>query len=306
MDRRAITVLLGGLLLAPALATGCSSASTPSPTPTRHAAAPAPQLSASTTQMRIAEGTRALRTGVVNHSAHPVTVTSATLDWPGFTRQVVRVGQRIGPGQIAAFDMAYGDPRCTSLLPRGRPSASRPASRPPSPRLEVVVDGVRRVVPLHVDITGLLHQLWLHECADQRLAQAASLRFERGHPVPAGYLAVLQLRRRASGVPGRARVRVTGFSGSVILELLPRVAPGARPSAPMPASLPTGPGAVLRIPVLVRPGSRCDPHSLGQSQQTFLLSAIVRVGQHPPQRAILPVGSALHRALQATIDRLCT
>lgn len=227
--------------------------------------------------MRIAEGSRLLRTGVVNHSRRAVVVTSATLDWPGFSPHVVRVRQRIGRGQIAAFDMAYGDARCSS-----RPS--RPA------RLAVVVDGVRRVVPLHVDISGLLPELWHHECADQRLARAASVSFVRGHVVPAGYVAVLQLRRRASGVP----VSVIGFSGSVILDLLPRVG--------LPARLSPG---VLRVPVLVRPGSRCDPHSLGQSQQTFLLSAVVRVGSHPPQRAILPLGPGLHAALQRTIDRLC-
>lgn len=227
--------------------------------------------------MRVDEGTRILLTGVVNHSPRAVVVGSASLAWAGFTRHVVRVGQRIGPGQIAAFDMRYGDPRCTSA-PQGRP------------RLAVVVDGVRRVVPLHVDISGLLHQLWVHECAAQRLASAASISFTRGHVVPRGYVAVLQLRRRSSAVP----VSVTGFSGSVILEMLPR--------RPLPARL-TGEG--LRVPVLVRPGSRCDPHSLGQSQQTFLLSAVVRVGAHPPQRAILPLGPGLHRALQATIDRLC-
>jgi hypothetical protein len=227
--------------------------------------------------MRIAEGSRLLRTGVVNHSRHPLLVASATLDWPGFTRRVVRVGQRIGPGQIAAFDMAYGDPRCTSA-PRG------------APRLTVVVDGVTRSVPLHVDISGLLRQLWLHECAAQRLATAASISFTRGHAVPGGYVAVLQLRRRSSAVP----VSVTGFSGSVILDMLARRS--------LPAHLT---GARLRVPVLVRPGARCDPHSLGQSQQTFLLSAVVRVGPHPPQRAILRLGPGLHAALQRTIDRLC-
>jgi hypothetical protein len=259
---RSLALLLGLLLLA-----GCASAS-----------APPPRLSASTTQMRIAEGSRLLRTGVVNHSRRPVTVASASLAWPGFTRRVVRVGQRIGHGQIAAFDMAYGDPRCTSS-PQG------------APRLAVVVDGVSRSVPLHVDISGLLHQLWVHECAAQRLASAASVSFLAGHRVRSGYVAVLQLRRRSSAVP----VRVTGFSGSVILDLLPR--------RPLPARLTDG---VLRVPVLVQPGSRCDPHSLGQSQQTFLLSAVVRVGSHPPQRAILPLGPGLQHALQATIDRLCS
>ena len=222
--------------------------------------------------MRIAEGSRLLRTGVVNHSHRFVTVTSASLAWPGFSRRVVRVGQRIGPGQIAAFDMAYGEARCTSP-PQGRA------------RLAVVVDGATRSVPLHVDISGLLHQLWLHECAAQRLASSASISFTRGHVVPRGYVAVLELRRRSSAVP---------VSGSVILEMLPR--------RPLPARLT---GAVLRVPVLVRPGSRCDPHSLGQSQQTFLLSAVVRVGSHPPQRAILRLGPGLHAALQRTIDRLC-
>lgn len=267
MLRRALPCLLGMLLLA-----GCTS--TP---PGRPGVAP-PRLSASTTQMRIAEGSRLLRTGVVNHSAAPVGIDSASLAWPGFTRHVVRVGQRIGRGEIAAFDMAYGDPRC----------ASPPAGRP---RLLVVVDGARRLVPLHVDIPGLLLELWHHECADQRLARAASVALVRGHALPSGYLAVLQLRRQASGVP----VVVTGFSGSVILDLLPHRA--------LPARL-TGPA--LRVPVLVRPGSRCDPHSLGQSQQTFLLSAVVRVGAHPPQRAILPLGPGLHAALQRTIDRLCS
>ena len=265
MLRRALPAFIGLLLVA-----GCGAA------PARPVSPP-PRLSASTTQMRIAEGSRLLRTGVVNRSHRPVVVGSATLVWPGFAQHVAHVGQRIGYGEIAAFDMAYGDPRCTSL-PTGRP------------HLLVVVDGTRRLVPLRVDIPGLLPELWRQECAEQRLAKAATVSLVTGHPVPAGYLAVLQLRRRASGVP----VTVTGFSGSVILDLLPR--------RPLPARL-TGP--VLHVPVLVRPGSRCDPHSLGQSQQTFLLSAVVRVGHHPAQRAILPLGRGLLAALQRTIDRLC-
>jgi hypothetical protein len=50
---------------------------------------------------------------------------------------------------------------------------------------------------------------------------------------------------------------------------------------------------------------RCDGHARGQSQQTFLFSAYVRVGNHPAQRVVLDLSSAERDRLIALVDRDC-
>ena len=50
---------------------------------------------------------------------------------------------------------------------------------------------------------------------------------------------------------------------------------------------------------------RCDPHALGQSSQTFLVSAYVRLEGRPTQRVVLPLSTAERGRLTAVLNRDC-
>lgn len=267
----------GAVVLACALLASCSTAKQPL-TP------PAPDLDASITQFRHQEGTRALRAGVTNVGDTTVTVTRATLDWAGFEPTSVDIdGWVLEPDRTAGFTMRYGDARCDS----------EPTERP---RLEVVVDGVERRLPLKVEDPQLLDRLYLKECAGQLLGAAASVSLElagstivgRGEEYPPG---TVVLRRTARSDD---RVTVVDLGGSVLLHLDPREGAGA-----LPARLERG-RDTLRVPVLVGSVHRCDPHALGNSQQTFLLSVYVRLGGDPVQRVI----TVPDKRSKATLNRL--
>jgi len=237
---------------------------------------PDTQLVASTTQFRNQEGTRALRTGVTNSSARSVSVGTATFVWPGFAWPSVRVAQTVPAGQTAAFDTTYGAARCGE-------QPTRKAS------IRVSIDGAVRTLPLQVEDPGLLLRLWRRACGLQALARVASVRLAPGRLDGPRYRASIEITRRS----GRAPVRVVDVGGSVIIDML---APG-RPRVLR--------GSSLRLPVTFRPFDRCDPHSLSQSQQTFLLSAYLRVGDDPVVRLILPLSHRVRADLQTMIDTYC-
>jgi hypothetical protein len=283
------------LAVVAAVAAGCtsppSSPSSPSSRrPDATAASPVRDaaLDASVAQFRFDEGTRNLKAGVTNNSHGDIVVTRATIRWEGFAFPIVGLSaEPVHPGQTAAFDIEYGPARC-----------DRPPTRPPV--LVATVDGRARSLPLRVDDPGLLERLRIKACAEQRLAQnsGVSLRPAPSTVVVRGeeYLpATLMLRRRT----GAESVRIVDLGGSVLLELVPRGGRGA-----LPATL--GPGdAALRFPVLLGSAHRCDPHALGQSSQTFLISAYLQVGRAPVQREILHLSVRDRDRLLALIGRDC-
>ena len=237
---------------------------------------PDAQLAASTTQFRNQEGTRALRTGVTNRSNRTISVGTATFVWPGFEWPRVRVSQEVPAGQTAAFDMTYGAARCDEHPTR-------------TTSMEVTIDGTDRTLPLQVEDPGLLLRLWRRECALKTLADVASVRLRPGRSDGARYQATIALTRRS----GRTPVRIVDVGGSVIIDML-------APAHPRVLR-----GRSLRLPVTFRPSDRCDPHSLSQSQQTFLLSAYLRVGDDPVVRLILPLSHRVRADLQTMIDTYC-
>ncbi|WP_310964565.1 hypothetical protein [Nocardioides terrisoli] len=264
---RALLVVLAFLLLSLA---GCGSAA-PSMVPDR-------DLAASTTQFRNQEGTSALRTGVTNNSHRTIQVGTATFRWPGFAWPAVRVSQVVPPGQTAAFDMEYGAAHCDR-----RPQ--RAAS------MLVGIDGSTRTLPLLVQDRDLLLRLWQRACGLQRLAQVASVRLAHGRLDGARYRTSIKVDR----LSGSAPVRIVDVGGSVIIDML----------APARPRVLEDHDHSLRLPVTFRPSDRCDPHSLSQSQQTFLLSAYLRVGRAPVVRLILPLSARVQADLQQMIDRFC-
>lgn len=270
----AVTVLAAGLA-------GCASAGPPAEHP------PAPRLVASATQFRPDEGTPNLHAGVTNLGTRPVTVTSATVVWPGFSWRTVRIpAVPVPAGQTAAFVVRYGAAHCDT--------------HPGAPYLLTEVDGRRLRLPLKVDLPGLLPRLLEHACAEQRLARTALVDLRLGrHSVtgPSGeYLpGVVVLRRR----PGAATpVTLVDLGGSVLFDVLP-----ARHGA-LPARLRSAEPR-LTVPVRVGSAGRCDPHARGNSSQTFLFSTYTRLGDDPVVRTIFVPPRATQALLLRLLDRAC-
>jgi hypothetical protein len=271
-----------------ALLAGCS-ADRPPAAPASPTSTAAPRLDASVAQFRFDEGTRNLKAGVTNNGDHDIRVSQATISWDGFAFPTVPLTDAaVLPGQTAAFTIAYGAARC------GQPPATEPV-------LVAVIDGRTTRLPLRVEDPGLLDRLHAKACAAQVLDRAASVHLRlatstetlRGEEYLPGRLV---LRHRAGAT---APVRVVDLGGSVLLDLVPRAGRGA-----LPGELARD-AEVLSFPVLMGSAHRCDPHALGQSSQTFLISAYVRLGSDPVQRVVLPLSTAERDRLTGILDRDC-
>jgi hypothetical protein len=286
---RACSVLIPALAPVIALAgvclVGCSAErdSEPVPPPARL------RLDASVAQFRFDEGTRNLKAGVTNNGAQGIRVSRATIAWDGFAFPTVPVrGGVVQPGQTAAFTIAYGEPQCD------QPPTARPT-------LVAVVDGRTLRLPLRVEDPQLLDRLRTKACAQQRLGEVATvdLRLERRTVMVRGEEHVpgdVVVERR----PGATvRVRVVDLGGSVLLDLVPR---GGRDA--LPGELGAG-RETLSFPVLLGSAHRCDQHALGQSSQTFLVSAYVRLDGQPPLREILGLDADERDRLLAVVARDC-
>ncbi len=280
-----IVALATALCMVALSATGCSADRAPA---SRHGAA-ALRLDASVAQFRFDEGTRNLKAGVTNNGDRDIRVSQATILWDGFAFPTVPIpGDAVEPGQTAAFTIRYGAPRC---------------DRPPTARavLVAVVDGRARRLPLRVEDPRLLVRLHATACAQQRLDEAATVTLRLGRrPVLADgeeYLPGSLVVRHRRGATDR--VRVVDLGGSVLLDLVPRDGPAALPGVLRPDR------AALVFPVLLGSAHRCDAHALGQSSQTFLISAYVRLDDRPTQREILPLDPGDRDRLIALVHRDC-
>jgi hypothetical protein len=247
------------------------------------------RLVASVAQFRFDEGTRNLKAGVTNDGDRAIRVSQATIAWDGFAFPTVPIaGGAVLPGQTAAFTIAYGAPQCS------QPPQDRPI-------LLAVVDGRTLRLPLRVEDPQLLVRLHAKECARTRLDAEADVELRLGTRtvVVRGeeYLPGDLLLRHRPGAT--ARVRVVDLGGSVLIDLVPRDGRRALPGELRPEA------DSLSFPVLLGSAHRCDAHARGQSSQTFLISAYVRLADEPTQRIILPLSPAERDRLLGVIDRDC-
>ena len=279
------------LLLSGCLVGACSGAD--EPRPARPPAVAGTDLDASIAQFRFDEGTHRLRAGVVNQSHRDVRVTRAQVQWAGFAFPAVPLpDDPVHPGQAAAFPVEYGDARCDD------PVAVR---RAPA-RLVVVVDGRSRTLPLRVEDPGLLRRLHAVACQRQRLDATATVRLVLGK-ARAGHTrddARVPARLELTRVPGGAQdaVTVVDLGGSVLIDLVPRAGADV-----LPTDLAAGRPRLV-VPVWLGSSGRCDAHALGQSSQTFLLSAYVRLDGRT-QRVVLPLSADDRAKLTTAIHRGC-
>lgn len=271
--------------LALTLGAGCSSTSAPDET----ARTSRTDLDASIAQFRSDEGSARLTAGVTNDGKRTIRVTAATIRWGGLRFPVVRLdGAAVPPGETAVFTTSYGAAGCDT-----EPGAG--------PMLIAVVDGRRTTLPLTQDDPTLFRRLHTSTCARQRLDAVATVRvvtarsLERvsdGFALPA---AIVLTRRSGSTEP----LRLVDLAGSVLLTLSAADGRRALPVVLRPEQ------QEVRVPVTFGSTHRCDGHSLGQSQQTFVLSAYLRVPGDSVQRQILHLTERDLAALQEVIDRSC-
>jgi hypothetical protein len=234
-------------------------------------------------QQRIDEGTRRSQVRVVNGDARPVHVVSVGVDWAGFPLRPNRVDYDV-PGQ-QTVDLRY-------FLPRADCSPAAGAA----PMYGVAV--TRRTTirtPMAADGRRFLSRIWRTECAARRLHRAVSVRYgatwtEDGTGQDALLHGSLVLTRGRGAEP----VTVDQVDGSVLFELR---TPGA-------TALAAGAQRVV-VPLDVSTGGRCDPHSRGQSTQTFLFRVFLRLGDGDPVGELVVPTRAQQARLLTYLDHAC-
>jgi len=243
---------------------------------------PVPALTVSVLQQRVDETTRTVGVEATNSGDVAVHVSSVRLSGGGTDGPTTPLDTDLQPGLTVALRTSYGRPLCDDR------------ADPVTAYLEV--EG--RLVDFPVDEAGQdeVRRLLDADCAAITLAETATVRlagpYRRvvvdGEPRLRGRLVVT---RRS---PGGA-VDVRSLGGSVLIDLLPV------------GGLVDLPAEVDRAvtPVLLGSNGRCDPHALGGSTQTFLLSAYVGLGNDPEQRVALTPPRAVQGRVLEVVTEAC-
>lgn len=248
-----------------------------------------PGIHLSFVQQRIDEGTARAQVRVINGTPRTLHVRSVGVDWPGYPLRLHRVDYDVFGAQTV--DLRY-------LLPRA--VCTPAAAAAPIVGVAVTDRGVLRR-RMGDDGVRFLTRLRETACDARRLDAAVTLSYADTWrtAVRDGRLELrgsLVLTRPRAGADDRS-VRVTQVEGSVLFDL--SLVGGAARS-----TLDVGRRHVA-VPVVVRDGGRCDPHSRGQSTQTFLFRAFLRVDGGPEvSRLVSPTGAQQVRLLRF-LDHAC-
>lgn len=266
------------LVLVAAALVGCTSGGPDEPAPPRAS----PDLAVTVQQQRVDATTRIVGVEVTNREDAPVQVAAVRLRGGGLDGPVTTVDTELRPDLTVALRTSYGRPACADR------------SQPVVAELEIA----GAWIAYDVDSAGQqeVGRLLDTDCARIALAEKARVQLTgpyrvtsyRGRPWLHGFLV---MSRRSSETP----VDLRSVAGTVLVDL--------RPVRDLVDLESDADRAVTEI--LLGSTGRCDPHALGQSTQTFLLSAYVRLGQETEQRIVLvPPPSVQDRVLKV-IDRAC-
>lgn len=250
-------------------------------------AVPVGDLHASAIQTRFDEASGILRAGITNNGETPISVTTATIVWAGFSWPTIEVdAASVGPGLTAAFKIQPGVAHCSADVT--------------SPTVTATVDGKPLHLPLTIMDGGLLDRLRASACAEQALARTARMSMSitdrvvstRGGRYFAGSVDLIRL-------PGASTpITVVDVLGSVLFDVLPD-----RPGR-LPATLASD-ASHLRVPIIVGPTRRCDAHARGQASQPFLFGIFTRTGNGHPHRTISVPSAADQQRLLHLMDETC-
>jgi hypothetical protein len=234
-------------------------------------------------QQRIDEGTRRAEVRVQNGTDRPVRVREVGIDWAGFPLHLQRFPYVVGPQ--STVDLPYRLPPavCGAAVVRA-PIVGVAMTRSGVVRRPVEADGVR-----------FLQRIHRAACAERRLAAAVDLRYsDRFTLVHRGGRLLLRTVLVLDRGRSRQPIRVVQVEGSVLFDL--RLT-GRRLLPPR--------ATVATVPIEVRDGGRCDPHSRGQSTQTFLFRMWLRIGEGELLPRILQPTKPQQVRLLAFLDRAC-
>ena len=261
------------------LSAACTAASRPAP----DSPSPAPDLDVSVQQQRPDESTRVVGVDTTNRTDVPVHVSAVRLSGGGLDGPTTPLDTDLLPGITVALRTPYGRPSC--------------AHRGGDVTAQLRVRG--RTVTYPVDAAGQdeVRRLLDYDCAGIKLARTADVRLSgpyrevavRRKPMLRGRLVVT---RRSEGAP----VDVRSLGGSVLIALRP---------VDRLVDLPSDARRAV-TPVLLGSNGRCDPHALGGSTQTFLLSAYVRLADDPEQRVVLTPPRPVQGRVLDVVDRACS
>lgn len=150
--------------------------------------------------------------------------------------------------------------------------------------------------PLDEPGARALRQVWAWQCEEQRLLEAVDIRLaawhrarHAGEPALRGAIAV---RRGTTD----ARVVLSETRGSVLLDF-ERV---GEDGVLMESAQRSG-----RLPFLVVSSGRCDPHSVGQSTQTYTFRLWVSLDGRPPQSLVVHPAPRVRRQMDRLIYQTC-
>lgn len=246
---------------------------------------PETELSAGFTQSRPDLGTERAYVKLTNNGDTTVEVSGVGLSWAGYDyAELVEADTVLTPGRVVDLPIRLRDISCEA----------NPGERP---QALVRVGEQTLTLPLADDGATRLRGIWEQTCDSESLARALDLQLEPGWE-PATDVdgpqmhGVLDLRSRAGSEP----ITVTELRGSVLLDFRP-LDPGALP-------LTLEPDQRISLPVVLASNGRCDPHAVGSSQQTFRLSAVVKLGAggEPLQPIISPAKADERGILQMITD----
>ncbi|MGH3355770.1 MAG: hypothetical protein ACRDOJ_07710 [Nocardioidaceae bacterium] len=222
---------------------------------------------------------------LTNTGRDEVTVDGVRLRWPGYRRgRWQPADMTYAAGHVHRLEIRLPRPRCHQTVPD-----------PPNVDVRLVT-GATYTVPLDASGAALLRRLWEQECREHRLLEAVHVGFEDWRPVRrANRLALhgdLAARRGSSS----AEVTLVETRGSVLLDLQP----GGVDRLLLRRSAERG-----RVPVVITANGRCDPHSLGQSTQTFTLRVWLSFDGGPPQPLVIIPGARTRHRMQDVIAAGC-
>jgi hypothetical protein len=233
-------------------------------------------------QQRVDATTRIVGVNTTNRGTTPVHVSAVRLTGGGLPGRVTPLDTDLQPGLTVALRGSYGRPNCDNR------------AAPVTAHLRIA--GTWVAYPVNRAGQQQVRRLLDTDCAQINLAQTADVRLSgpyrqvvsNGSPYLRGRLLVV---RRS---PGRA-VDLRSLLGSVLIDLRP---------VDRLADLPADASRAV-TPVLLGSTGRCDPHGLGQSTQTFLLSAYARLQGFPTQRVVLTPPRPVQGRVLHVVDKAC-
>ena len=241
-----------------------------------------------------------------NNTSHRVVVRGVRISWPGYAEGGWQPADRwrdcrrnhgdwecIGwKSDDIPFDAGATHKIDVRLL--GPVCGDAPTGRP---RVELRLRDDRTTsTPLDDPGVRALRQIWEWQCEKQQLLEAVDIRLVGWHRVPhAGEPALrgsIAVRRGTSD----ARVLLVTTRGSVLLDF-ERVGDDAVLMDPAEKA--------GRLPFLIASNGRCDPHSVGQSTQTYTLRLWVSLDGRPPQSLVIHPAPHIRRQMDGLIYQTC-